>query len=291
MSGFLLLLVLMAQLALAPLALAAPRPPSLAQLFDQALAASREGSFDQALPLWNQVLELAPEDAAAWSNRGNVQLVLGDPLAAIADQERAMALEPSNPEPHLNRGIAEEALQRWGAAESDYRWILEPPVTQSSPSSSDTTASSDKPASSDKLASQLDPEVRAAALYNLGNVQGSQGDWLAARNSFRTAADSRPGFAMARSSAALAAFQLGELEQAERELRALIRRYPLFADARAGLTALLWRLGASGEAESNWASASGLDPRYRQPEWLQSTRRWPPAPVSALEQFLALASA
>ena len=282
MSGFLVLLVLMAQLALAPLALAAQRPPSLAQLFDQALAASREGSFDQALPLWNQVLEMAPEDAAAWSNRGNVQLVLGDPLAAIADQERAMALEPSNPEPHLNRGIAEEALQRWGAAETDYRWILETPASPVSPAS---------PASSDKPASQLDPEVRAAALYNLGNVQGSQGDWLAARNSFRTAADSRPGFAMARSSAALAAFQLGELEQAERELRALIRRYPLFADARAGLTALLWRLGASGEAESNWASASGLDPRYRQPEWLQSTRRWPPAPVSALEQFLALASA
>ena len=282
MSGFLVLLVLMAQLALAPLALAAPRPPSLAQLFDQALAASREGSFDQALPLWNQVLEMAPEDAAAWSNRGNVQLVLGDPLAAIADQERAMALEPANPEPHLNRGIAEEALQRWGAAETDYRWILETPASPVSPAS---------PASSDKPASQLDPEVRAAALYNLGNVQGSQGDWVAARNSFRTAADSRPGFAMARSSAALAAFQLGELEQAERELRALIRRYPLFADARAGLTALLWRLGASGEAESNWASASGLDPRYRQPEWLQSTRRWPPAPVSALEQFLALASA
>jgi tetratricopeptide (TPR) repeat protein len=288
MSGFLLLLVLMAQLALAPLALAAPGPPSLAQLFDQALAASREGSFDQALPLWNQVLEMAPEDAAAWSNRGNVQLVLGDPLAAIADQERAMALEPSNPEPHLNRGIAEEALQRWGAAETDYRWILEPPA---SPVSSDKTASPASPASSNKPASQLDPEVRAAALYNLGNVQGSQGDWESARNSFRTAADSRPGFAMARSSAALAAFQLGELEQAERELRALIRRYPLFADARAGLTALLWRLGASGEAESNWASASGLDPRYRQPEWLQSTRRWPPAPVSALEQFLALASA
>jgi tetratricopeptide (TPR) repeat protein len=258
------------------LAVAAPRPPSLAQLFDQALAASREGSFEQALPLWNQVLEMAPEDAAAWSNRGNVQLVLGDPLAAIADQERAMALEPSNPEPHLNRGIAEEALQRWDAAETDYRWILESPAS---------------PATSDKPASQFDLELRSAALYNLGNVQGSQGDWLAARNSFRTAADSRPGFAMARSSAALAAFQLGELEQAERELRALIRRYPLFADARAGLTALLWRLGASGEAESNWASASGLDPRYRQPEWLQSTRRWPPAPVSALEQFLALASA
>jgi tetratricopeptide (TPR) repeat protein len=270
MSGFLLLLVLMAQLALAPIAVAAPRPPSLAQLFDQALAASREGSFEQALPLWNQVLEMAPQDAAAWSNRGNVQLVLGDPLAAIADQERAMALEPANPEPHLNRGIAEEALQRWGAAETDYRWILEPPATP---------------------AAGYDPEVKAAALYNLGNVQGSQGNWEAARQSFLAAADSRPGFAMARSSAALAAFQLGELQQAEREFRSLIRRQPLFADARAGLTALLWRLGANGEAESNWASASGLDPRYRQPEWLQSIRRWPPEAVLALEQFLTLASA
>jgi tetratricopeptide (TPR) repeat protein len=84
---------------------------SLPQLFDQALTASREGAFPQALDLWNQVLELAPEDAAAWSNRGNVQLALGDPEAAIADQSKAMELDPSNADPHLNRGTAEEALE------------------------------------------------------------------------------------------------------------------------------------------------------------------------------------
>jgi tetratricopeptide (TPR) repeat protein len=196
-----------------------------------------------------------------------------------------MALEPANPEPHLNRGIAEEALQRWGAAETDYRWILEPPATPAAPAAPVTKNAPAAPAAG------YDPEVKAAALYNLGNVQGSQGNWEAARQSFLAAADSRPGFAMARSSAALAAFQLGELQQAEREFRSLIRRQPLFADARAGLTALLWRLGANGEAESNWASASGLDPRYRQPEWLQSIRRWPPEAVLALEQFLTLASA
>jgi hypothetical protein len=82
---------------------------------------------------------------------------------------------------------------------------------------------------------------------------------------------------------------LGDRAEAERELRNLIRRYPLFADARAGLTALLWQKGAHGEAESNWAAASGLDPRYRQREWLLATRRWPPEPVQALAQFLALA--
>ena len=259
MSGALLALLLSVQLF---------AQAALPQLFDQALSASRDGRFGDALPLWNQVLELAPGDAAAWSNRGNVQLALGDPEAAIADQTHAIELEPESPDPHLNRGTAEEALRQWDAAEADYRWILEHPP-----------------------ASAKQEDVRPSALYNLGNVQGSRGDWPAARDCFVAAADARPGFAMARSSAALAAFQLGDLNEAERELRSLIRRYPLFADARAGLTALLWRRGASGEAESNWAAASGLDPRYRQQEWLLQTRRWPPEPVQALQQFLALASA
>jgi tetratricopeptide (TPR) repeat protein len=236
---------------------------SLPQLFDTALSASRQGDFARALPLWDRVLELAPDDAAAWSNRGNVQLALGDPVAAIADQDRAIALDPASADPHLNRGTAEEALQRWDAAAADYRWILERHPEAGEP--------------------------RASALYNLGNVLGSQGDWPAARSSFVAAADARPGFAMARSSAALSAFELGELDAAERELRALIRRHPLFADARAALTALLWRQGSRGEAESHWAAASGLDPRYRQEEWLLSVRRWPPVPIEALQQFLALA--
>ena len=98
---------------------------ALPQLFDKALSASRAGDFVRALPLWDHVIELAPADAAAWSNRGNVRLALGDAEAAIADQTQAMELDPTSPDPHLNRGTAEEALQRWDAAEADYRWILE----------------------------------------------------------------------------------------------------------------------------------------------------------------------
>jgi tetratricopeptide (TPR) repeat protein len=255
-----LLLLLLLQLGPGlPIALAAPVAPArtVAIPFEGALAASREGRFGDALPLWDRVIELAPA-AAALSNRGNVRLALGDPQGAIADQERAMALDPESADPHLNRGVAEEALGLWAAASADYRWILE-----------------------------RDP-VDASALYNLGNVEGSLEDWTEARRCFEAAALARPGFALARSSAALAAFQLGDLEAAEREFRRLILRHPLFADARAGLTALLWRRGARGEAESHWAAASGLDPRYRQAEWLQRIRRWPPEPIQALEQFLAL---
>lgn len=253
--------LLLAALLLLVQPAAALAGPALPQLFDQALQASRDGRFSEALPLWDQVLELAPGDAAAWSNRGNVQLALGDPLAAIADQDRALELEPASSDPHLNRGTAEEALARWTAAAADYRWILE---------------------------HDQGSDVQASALYNLGNVQGSLGDWAAARANYAAASLARPGFAMARASEALAAFQLGDLDTAEQQLRSIIRRYPLFADARAGLTALLWQRGGRGEAESNWVAASGLDPRYRDPEWLLTVRRWPPAAVAALQQFLAL---
>ena len=258
-----LMALLVAWLSWAPLpvqALQAPAQAGAAQRFERALTASQEGRLQEALSLWTEVLEATPTDAAAWSNRGNVRLMLGDAEGAITDQTRAMEIDPSHLDPHLNRGTAEEALGRWQDAAADYRWIL-----------------------------ARDPQ-ESAALYNMGNVQGSLGDWQKARTCFYDAAEARPGMAMARSSAALAAFQLGDAATAERELRSLIRRHPLFADARAALTAVLWKRGAFGEAESHWAAASGLDPRYRQPEWLRQIRRWPPEAVQALGQFLALAA-
>jgi len=230
----------------------------LESLYGRALQASQSGDFVQALPLWDQVLELSPNDAAALSNRGNVRLALGDPDGAIADQTRSIELAPEEPDPHLNRGTAEESLQDWAAAEADYLWILERDATD------------------------------ASALYNLGNVRGSTGDWDSARRLYEEAADARPGFAMARSSAALAAWQQEDLVWAEAELRKLIRRYPLFADARAALSGLLWQGGFSGEAESHWAAAAGLDTRYRQKDWLLDVRRWPPQPTQQLMAFLAL---
>ena len=246
---------------LAALLLFLPQPvvaETLESLYGRALQASQSGDFVGALPLWDQVLELSPDDAAALSNRGNVRLALGDPDGAIVDQTRSIELAPEELDPHLNRGTAEETLKDWAAAEADYLWILERDGTD------------------------------ASALYNLGNVRGSTGDWDSARRLYKAAADARPGFAMARSSGALAAWQQQDLAGAEAELRKLIRRYPLFADARAALSGLLWQRGSSGEAESHWAAAAGLDIRYRQKDWLLDVRRWPPQPTQQLMAFLAL---
>jgi len=238
-------------------------PPSQAKaipkfLFEKALQESKDGDFIQAEKDWSAYLNKNPDDAAALSNRGNVLLALGDPQGDIKDQTKAIEISPEDLDPYLNRGIAEEALQLWEDARDDYKYVL-----------------------------KKNPKD-VSALYNLGNVMGSMNNWMEAKRLFSQAALSNNAIAMARSSEALAMYQLDDLELAEKKIRLLIIKYPLFADARAALSALLWRKGFRGEAESNWAAASGLDIRYRDKDWLLNIRRWPPKPTSDLMAFLAL---
>ena len=227
-------------------------------LFHEALNYSSAGEFNNALDKWNEYLQIYPDDPAALSNRGNVKLVVGDPKGSIIDQNRAIKLNPSELDPYINRGIANESLGLWLQAKKDYSYVI----------------------SKDK--------ENFSALYNLANVEGSLDNWEDARSLFHRAAQFNPGFAMARSSEALANYQLGNYETSENELRKLIRRYPTFADARAALTALQWSRGKSGEAESNWIAAVELDPLYAQENWLLEVRRWPPAPVEDLMKFISI---
>ena len=227
-------------------------------LFEKALQESNDGDFLQAEKDWSYYLNDNPDDAAALSNRGNIRLALGDPQGAIRDQTKAIEISPEDLDPYLNRGIAKEALQLWEEASIDYNYVL-----------------------------KKNPND-VSALYNLGNVMGSMDNWIEAKRLFSKAASSNNAIAMARSSEALAIYQLDDLELAEKKIRILIRKYPLFADARAALSALLWRKGFTGEAESNWAAAAGLDIRYREKNWLLHIRRWPPKPTNDLIAFLAL---
>ena len=227
-------------------------------LFQEALSSSSIGEFNIALDKWNKYLKEFPDDAAAFSNRGNVKLVLGDPQGAILDQNEAIQIDEKELDPYINRGIVKESLGLWEEAKDDYLFVL----------SKDNN--------------------NFSAMYNLANVEGSLKDWDAARKLFNNAAMANPGFAMARSSLALADYELGNLNNSEQELRKLIRRYPTFVDARAALTALTWSKGKYGEAESNWVAVLELDPRYSQEDWLLDVRRWPPTPVKDLMKFISI---
>lgn len=242
----------------APADIPAETVQALNDLKDQAFAASQAGDFVAADRYWSQLIDLLPEEAALWSNRGNVRLSQNQLERALADYNQAVQLAPDQPDPYLNRGAALEGLGRWQEAIADYTQVLE-----------------------------LDPED-AAAYNNRGNAKGGQGQWEAALTDYNRAVELQPRFAFARMNAALATYQLGQTDEAIRQFRNLTRRYPNFVDARAALTAALWSAGEQGQAESNWVAVTGLDGRYKDIVWIRQVRRWPPAMVTAMQQFLTL---
>lgn len=231
---------------------------ALEDIFQAGFTATQAGDFATAETQWTKAIELAPQNPAAWSNRGNAHLSQFQLPEALADFNQAVILAPNLPDPYINRGIAWEALGDWSNAIKDYDRAIE-----------------------------LDPKD-AVAYNNRGNAKGGSGDWEGATADFKTATELAPGLAAAGVNYALALYQIGDNTEAIRLLKNLVRKYSQFADPRAALSAVLWDQGFKGEAESNWYPVMGLDPRYKNIDWLRTIRRWPPKAVEAIDRFLKL---
>jgi tetratricopeptide (TPR) repeat protein len=223
-----------------------------------AFNATNTGDFATAETYWTQLLELFPTNPAIWSNRGNSRVSQNKLTAAVTDFNKSIELAPQLPDAYLNRGAAWEGLKEWDKAIADYQKII-----------------------------AID-EKDAMAYNNLGNAYAGKADWQKAKSYFYRATELEPGFAFARANYALILYQLGETPEAIRQMKNIVRKYRDFPDVRAALTAALWQSGDRGEAESNWIAVVGLDSRYRNLDWVRDNRRWPPASIAALDQFLHL---
>jgi tetratricopeptide (TPR) repeat protein len=228
------------------------------ELRTKAFTATNEGDFVEAEKYWTQLLDLFPDNPAIWSNRGNSRVSQNKLDLAIEDFNKSIAILPDRPDAYLNRGTALEGLGKWQEAIADYRFII-----------------------------TLDPRD-AMAYNNLGNAYGGLGKWDEAIENYLKASAIAPDFAFARANYALALHQTGQVSESLRTLKNIVRKYRDFADPRAALSAALWQDGQRGEAESNWVSVIGLDSRYKDLDWVENTRRWPPTMVAALEKFLKL---
>jgi tetratricopeptide (TPR) repeat protein len=227
-------------------------------LFQQAFSDTNAGDFLKAEVDWTTIIDRYPDNAAAWSNRGNAKVSQNKLEAAIADFDQAVQLAPNSPDPYLNRGTALEGLGQWQAAIADYNQVL-----------------------------KLNPQDQAG-YNNRGNAKAGIEEWDAALSDYQQAMTLDPKYATARINYALTLYQVGQAEESIRLLRNLVRKYPRFVDARAALTAALWVQGKQGEAESQWVSVASLDNRYKDLKWVVKIRRWPPAIATALEKFLTL---
>lgn len=239
-------------------AASAPDWEKIGNLRETAFAATQAGKFDQAEEKWSELIERLPQEAALWSNRGNVRVRRNDLEGAIADYTQAIALAPNEPDPYLNRGAVREAMGEWEKAITDYNQVL-----------------------------QFDPDD-PAAYNNRGNAEAGLGEWELAITDYQAAITLQPSFSLAYGNYALALYEVGDTRKAVQIMKSLVRKYPSFADMRAALTAVLWETGQRGEAESNWVAVIGLDTRYKDLGWVKNVRRWPPKMVTALEHFLNL---
>ena len=224
----------------------------------KAFRAAQQGNFAKAESYWTELTEKFPDNPAVWSNRGNVRIGQYKLTEAIADFDRSIEIAPLYPDAYLNRGIAYEGKRLWDKAIADYNRVLK--ITPQDP----------------------------VALNNRGNAKAGQQNWQDALADYEQAADLAPNFPLARGNASLVMYQVGDRFEAIRNMRNLVRKYPMYSDMRAALAAALWVEGQQGEAESNWVAAVGLDNRYQNLDWIENIRRWPPEMVKALEKFLNL---
>ncbi len=84
-----------------------------------------QARHEAALLGYERALELQPDYADAWFNRGNVLYELNRPKAALQSYNRAIALRPDHAESHFNRGNALLDLHRHDAVLRSYDRALQ----------------------------------------------------------------------------------------------------------------------------------------------------------------------
>jgi len=90
--------------------------------FDAANKLYEAGQFAQAQEAYTQLAKEGPLSANLYYNRGNAEWKQGNGGAAVADYERALALEPSHPEARANLDFAREQT---GAQIPTWAWWQE----------------------------------------------------------------------------------------------------------------------------------------------------------------------
>ena len=92
---------------------------------DHGWACLDKGKYDDAIADFDKAIALDPNDAAAYGNRGNAYYSKGEVDRAIADYTKAIALDPKLVQARYNRGIAYRKKGDKEQAIADFRKALE----------------------------------------------------------------------------------------------------------------------------------------------------------------------
>ena len=163
---------------------------------------SEAGKYENAITSYNEAIQLNPDYADAYNNRGHAKWMLGNHEGAVADCDVSIQLEPENANAYTNRGNARYQLGLRAYAVQDYDQAI-----------------------------QFKPDY-APAYNNLGSVRYDLGDYTGALTYYTQAIELNSKYVDAYYNRANARFQMSDYEGAVTDYNVAILLNPQHAKAR-----------------------------------------------------------
>jgi len=207
------------------------------------ITAWERDDFEAALERFQRVLEEFPSFADVQNKAGLCLAMLGRLEEALAHFDNALGYNEAYAEAHLNRGIVLNDLRRHDEARAAFERAGE----------LDTMDSTVFPS---EIGNRL-----ATTHAELGDLYLVANHPMEAVEHYRAALSIRPRFMDIRSKFAETLFELGELEEARKELELILDARPSFVSVRLRLGVVLHRLGRDAEAVEQWQQCQEQDPR------------------------------
>jgi protein O-GlcNAc transferase len=200
------------------------------QLLQNALAAQRRGSVEDAKRLYASVLTIDPANAAAYGNLAIIAAQQGDFAGAERLFRQEIGLRPHYPASYNNLGLALQQQARFADAIAAHRHAI-----------------------------KLNPKY-AEAYLALGNALKQQGDLEQAMRSYRSAIAAKRNYAEAHNNVGVLHQMQGRLDQAASAHSEAIALRPAYAEAQFNLGVVLHQKHELDAAEAAYRRVILLTP-------------------------------
>ena len=207
--------------------------PQLATAYNnRGLAYDNLGNYQQAINDYNKAIQLNPQFALAYNNRGLAYIKLGNHQQAINDFNKAIQLNPQYAMAYIARGLAYARVGNYQQSIKDFNKTIE-----------------------------LNPQY-AMAYNNRGTAYGELGNYQQAIKDFTKAIELNPQFALAYNNRGLAYIKLGNHQQAINDFNKVIELDPKLAEAYAARGHSYADIGNYQQAIKDYSKAIELNSKY-----------------------------